>query len=102
MFHRALLYVRSKWSSEDPRDRLVGALGKVVVELGLAVVVSALVLAGLYALDVLVAELRLFDLFPLNAVLFVGPVAFLGNRFWCRIVLDMRAVGPGEEGTRVT
>lgn len=97
MLRRVLLYFRGKWSSSDPVDRLVGALGKVVVELGSALVVSVGFLGPLLLLDVLVAELRLFALPPYNLVAVGGPVAFFGNLFWCEIVLDLRQV-EGERG----
>lgn len=97
MFRPSLLYFRRNWSSTDPQHRLVGAVGKAIVELGLALVVSTIILSGLFVLDSLLQEIRLFDLFPINVVLVAGPMAYLGNLFWCEVILDMREVDDQEE-----
>lgn len=97
MFRRVLLYFRARWSSTDPVDRLLGAFGKAVVELGAALLVSGVFVGFLFLADLVIGEFRLFDLFPINVVAVAGPVAFVGNLFWCEIILDMREVEEGRE-----
>lgn len=97
MFRRVLLYFRARWSSTDPVDRLLGAFGKAVVELGGALLISGGFVGLLFLADSLIGQIRAFDLFPLNLVLVTGPVAFVGGLFWCEIILDMRQVEDDRE-----
>lgn len=84
--------IQIRWSSSDPTDRYIGILGKVVVEGSAALLLTVVLSSPLFIIDTYVTEIDPFFTQLTQGGIPLLIFAFLINKFYCDIILDLRRV----------
>lgn len=92
-----LKIIQKRWSSHQPTDRLIGAIGKIFIEGAAAIILTAIFSLPLYLVDMYIVEIDpFFTKFARDGIPIL-ILAFLATRFSCDIILDLRDVDQEEE-----
>jgi hypothetical protein len=94
---RPLRRVQSLWSAEDPRRRTLGFLCKLAFEGGVSFVVVAVLGAGLYAVEAVLASITLASPVLLSGGFF-AVFAWIADRAFCTLIPDTTTTDGGETG----
>lgn len=78
--------IQEYWRSDDVRDRYIALFGKIIVEMGTAVLIAVIIYSPLAAIDWLFNTFDTFDE-PLFALMSVATISgFLANVVFCTVI----------------
>lgn len=85
-----IAYIRDKWSSEDPKDRAIGWIGKLVVEGGLFLIASSIIALGVYVVFYAAFVALQSSIQPLDVALLVwtSALGLFFSKSFCSIITD--------------
>lgn len=79
--------IEDRWRSEDPRDRYIGGIGKVAVELGSAGALAILLYVPIFLVHYFTGAFSSLTT-PTAILSFIGSVAgFIGYHIFCKIIV---------------
>lgn len=95
--HNVLIQVQDDYSSPDPSRRTRGVLGKILVEEGLAFLISLILILLAFGVEHFLDEIQIFTS-PIRIISAFGSLLlFWGYIIWCEIILDLREYESSEE-----
>lgn len=89
---RILNGIQDRWSSPDPQDRTIGAIGKYLWEGFTALIVTGVLISPIFAIDIYIVEVNtLFATYAPEGIA-IATLLFFARQFFCSIILDLREI----------